>query len=71
MKSKIVVTFSRVYEFDITDIKNLLVKEEKKIINENTLKEKAEELARDIWYEEASEFLDNIDDFISAKVKII
>ena len=63
------VTLSRVYEFDINIIESLLEKEEVEI-NEETIKEKAEELAKDYWYEEVDTFLDNIDDFVSAKIEI-
>ena len=69
------VTFSRVYEIPIKDILSRmddLDREDYRLnqLEEDRIKFMAEEIARDYWSDEAPEFLNNSEDFVSAKVEM-
>ena len=67
---KIIVTFSRVYEINYEEAKQRAVKLwAKENPNDVEIEIEAEQIAREYLVTEIPEFLNNIEDFMSADIK--
>lgn len=71
--AKIVVTFHRTYEVDLSMIHNKLAEDDYEDVDmtEDVMQSKAEEIARDWLADEMPEFVDNTEDFVSATTEIV
>jgi hypothetical protein len=71
--AKIVVTFHRTYEVDLSMVHSKLAEDDYEDVDmtEEVMQSKAEEIARDWLADEMPEFVDNTEDFVSATTEII
>lgn len=72
-ESKVIVTFHRTHEVDVSLIHGRLAYKDYEDVemDEQVMKQEAEEIARDWLSDEMPEFVDNTSDFVSATTEII